>query len=221
MNFRNFQLLILFCINTTVLLIFYLFNVFDKTENIYDRNSQESNFKIIKLYNETKYSNFLLDLSTQRLNKLFDILHDKEERYMEILASLDLLIFDNIINKKKNDSVWKSIGQEKNLYLKVVDKRLRVTKKFIKYLYNLSNFYLAEKPEKKLNKTQKSHIRPIIVTASNSQYYGPLQATIYHLHTFLPENKIIVYDLGLTDYQYKTVIKIILIKFLLTFLFLY
>ena len=42
---------------------------------------------------------------------------------------------------------------------------------------------------------------PVIVTAANSNYYDALQATVYQIHTFLPDFKLIIYDLGLSDEQ--------------------
>jgi hypothetical protein len=47
---------------------------------------------------------------------------------------------------------------------------------------------------------------PVIVTAANSAYYGPLQATTYQIHKFLPDYKLIIYDLGLTEEQHMLVI---------------
>ena len=47
--------------------------------------------------------------------------------------------------------------------------------------------------------------RPVILTASDSKYYGALQNVIYHIHTHLSEYEIIVYDLGLTEDQYNLV----------------
>jgi hypothetical protein len=43
-------------------------------------------------------------------------------------------------------------------------------------------------------------------TAANSNYYDALQATTYQIHTFLPEFKLIIYDLGLTEEQKLIVI---------------
>ena len=47
---------------------------------------------------------------------------------------------------------------------------------------------------------------PVIVTAANSNYYDALQATTYQIHMFLPEFKLIIYDLGLTEEQKLIVI---------------
>ena len=51
----------------------------------------------------------------------------------------------------------------------------------------------------------KSIQNPTIVTAANSNYYDALQATVYHIHKFLPDFKLIIYDLGLSDEQNRIV----------------
>ena len=43
------------------------------------------------------------------------------------------------------------------------------------------------------------------MTAANSNYYDPLQATVYHVHKFFPDYRLIVYDLGLDNHQYEKV----------------
>ena len=47
---------------------------------------------------------------------------------------------------------------------------------------------------------------PVIVTAANSNYFDALQATVYQIHMFLPDFKLIIYDLGLSDEQIILVI---------------
>ncbi len=46
---------------------------------------------------------------------------------------------------------------------------------------------------------------PTFVTASNSAYFKPLEATVFYIHRFFPDAKLIIYDLGLTDDQYRKV----------------
>ena len=55
---------------------------------------------------------------------------------------------------------------------------------------------------------------PVIVTAANSNYFDALQATVYQIHMFLPDFKLIIYDLGLSDEQIILVIffPVIIIK---------
>ena len=170
-------------------------------------NKLYNNFKLINNQHPNKFDSsiHLLEISTQRINKLFDILHEKEKRYGEVLSSLGLPLFDNLI-KKKQQPVLDNFTLEEILYLKVVDNRVRATDQFVNFLYNVSSLssprYKKDRPKK-----QKVPIndRPVVVTASNSKYYGSLQNTIYHLHENLPGYEIIVYDLGLNDNEYKMV----------------
>ena len=48
-------------------------------------------------------------------------------------------------------------------------------------------------------------MEPVIITAANQAYYGPMQATVELIHKYLPNLRLIVYDLGLEDYAHKTV----------------
>lgn len=43
------------------------------------------------------------------------------------------------------------------------------------------------------------------MTAANSNYYDPLQATVFHVHKYFPDYRLIVYDLGLDNHQYEKV----------------
>jgi len=46
---------------------------------------------------------------------------------------------------------------------------------------------------------------PTFVTAANSAYFKPLEATVYYIHELFPSAKLIIYDLGLTVDQYNLV----------------
>ena len=50
---------------------------------------------------------------------------------------------------------------------------------------------------------------PSIVTAANSAYFKPLEATVFYIHKFFPDAKLIIYDIGLTAEQYHLVIMIL------------
>ena len=47
--------------------------------------------------------------------------------------------------------------------------------------------------------------KTMIVTAANSSSYSHLQAALYHIHLYLPDYPIIVYDLGLTPLMHDKV----------------
>ncbi len=52
----------------------------------------------------------------------------------------------------------------------------------------------------------KGEFMPTIVTAANSAYFKPLEATVFYVHKFFPHAKLIIYDIGLTMEQYHSVI---------------
>lgn len=178
-----------------------------KPEIVVDENS---NNNIVD--NEHKLSSssskYILDISKERINKLFDILHDKEKLFSGVFKSLGLIVFDNLISGN-DEPALKDFSREKERFLKVVDNRVTVTDEFVSYLHNLSDYYSFEHPRNtvKRSKLSEDQNRPVFVTAANSNYYMPLQATIYQLHRNLPGYDIIVYDLGLTEEQYNMVLK--------------
>ena len=45
----------------------------------------------------------------------------------------------------------------------------------------------------------------MIVTAANEQYYVPMQATVALIHQYLPQLRLVIYDLGLDEYSYNMV----------------
>lgn len=174
-----------------------------KPEILVDENSNNN------IDNENKVpSRYILDISKERINKLFDILHDKEKLFSGVFKSLGLIVFDNLISGN-DEPALKDYSREKERFLKVVDNRVTVTDEFVSYLHNLSDYYSFEHPRNtvKRSKLSKDQNRPVFVTAANSNYYMPLQATIYQLHRYLPGYDIIVYDLGLTEEQYNMVLK--------------
>ena len=65
------------------------------------------------------------------------------------------------------------------------------------YLYQL--FELCWKIEEK----------PVIVVAANQKFYFSLQQTVYQIHRYLPDYKLVIYDLGLSPPALNKVITFI------------
>lgn len=98
------------------------------------------------------YANeYALELSTQRINKLFAILHEKEKNLNDVFSKLGILMFENLINGKE-DLTLDQFEQEKKQYLKIVDDKIEVTKEFIDYLYSISNNHSYIKPRNNVMK---------------------------------------------------------------------
>ena len=99
-------------------------------------------------FTKNEYS---LELSTQRINKLFDILLEKEKKFLPVLTKLNVLIFDNLINGNKQ-AFDVEFNQEKKEYLKIVNSKVEITDKFIEYLYSISNKHSLFEPRKNISK---------------------------------------------------------------------
>jgi hypothetical protein len=99
----------------------------------------------------------ILDLSADRLNKLFDILHDKERKYSSVMKNLQLFMFEDLVssnNKPKANDEQKMFPNETSEFLKVLGNRVRVTNKYLNYLNNITEFY-SFKSYSTLNMTKR------------------------------------------------------------------
>ncbi|CAF0887758.1 unnamed protein product [Brachionus calyciflorus] len=152
-------------------------------------------------------NNYIHDLSTKRLNKLFKILQEKEEKFKIIFESLNLISFTDYKLEKYNNVLSKNYQVESNNFLLKNDSNFMINEKFIKYLYHKTHNYSFDNPR---NSVLKRNItvnkKPAIVTAANSAYYSALQATVFHIHKHFPDYPLIIYDLGLDEESYKTTI---------------
>ena len=91
-------------------------------------------------------------ISPKRLNKLFNIIHEKEKRIQHVLRKLNLLIFDDVIKNSyiKNlldlPFLQQHFNSEIKDFLQVIDNKIEVTDKFIDYLSNQSDYYTFHNP---------------------------------------------------------------------------
>jgi hypothetical protein len=83
---------------------------------------------------------YQIEISSERINKLFDILYEKEKKYASVMKSLGILLFENLIGNAP-DAALENFSKERSDFLKIVDSRVRITEKFLVHLYNLSDFY--------------------------------------------------------------------------------
>ena len=51
----------------------------------------------------------------------------------------------------------------------------------------------------------RKYKKPVIVTAANDVYYRNLQNALYHIHKYIPDYELFVYDIGLTEEMYNMV----------------
>lgn len=101
-------------------------------------------------------SNYLQELSADRINSLFEVLYTHERKMSDVMSKLGLLMFENLV-KRRRDPVMEMFAREREEFLDVSDNRVQVTYKFVDFLYNISDFYIFNHPrsiiiKKKLEK---------------------------------------------------------------------
>lgn len=95
---------------------------------------------------------YLVELTSLRIERLFKILLEKEKNFTELMNRLGLVMFENLVDDKQ-DSSFKGYENERDLFLKVVDNRVRVTNSFMNYLFNLSEFYSFKNPRNHIKRS--------------------------------------------------------------------
>ncbi len=106
--------------------------------------------------NENKYI-FNMTLPN-RLNKLFNIIHEKEKQIELVLRKLNLIIFDDIIKYIDSNNLLalplaqQYFNSEIRDFLRVIGNKIQITNKFIDYLNNQSDYYSFYNPRKSILK---------------------------------------------------------------------
>jgi hypothetical protein len=146
-----------------ILQIYSNYSSVDSTLFKLDSNKKQSATTISSKPNvnfEMKFSNdYILNISSTRLNKLFDILNQKENEKNNYLLQnkLGLISFKDLISSKADLSANYFSNEIKN-YLKVVDDRVMVNDNFIEYLYDISNHFSIQNPRNTVNRAQFSEV---------------------------------------------------------------
>ncbi len=82
--------------------------------------------------NSYRESDYLNKISADRLNKLFDILKEKEAIYQDVLENFNFLSFRNLLNNQKISTDYKD-------YIRLKDNNVVATEYFIEYLKKKSH----------------------------------------------------------------------------------
>ena len=104
---------------------------------------------VIRKDNPNKY---ILDISKERINKLFKKLHEKETKYLSVMKNLNIFLFEDFRQKKYQNNNSKFVNYEINKFLKLNEDKVEVTDNFIKYLHNISSQDSFERSGKHLVK---------------------------------------------------------------------
>ncbi len=109
----------------------------------YDLNNElTGNRKAKKLYKNSTLPKYIIEIKEHKLNKLFEILQDKEKQYGHLLDELDLVSFAQFANNKKTNSLGKYSSQAEK-YLMVNGNRVMVNEQYVTYLKNKSEYFLT------------------------------------------------------------------------------
>lgn len=112
---------------------------------------------------------YLMKINEERINRLFDILHDSEPRYASILNELKLISFSNLVENKPDDAAY-TYQEELKRFTVLNNNRVRVTKEFIDHLDHQSALYSFIKQRDNVVKAQvkdvssHSHFSTNIIT---------------------------------------------------------
>jgi len=104
---------------------------------------------------KTNSNSYIFNMtSPHRLNRLFDIILEREKYIEHTLRQLEILVFQDLINDNHQalPSSFKGYNREIKDFLQVLDKKIRVTSKFLEYLNSQSDFHSFQNPRKNILK---------------------------------------------------------------------
>lgn len=117
-----------------------------------------------------KSKDYLIKLSSQRIERLFQILHDKEKNFSQLMNHLGLFMFENLINGKE-DLAFKGYEHDRDRFLEVVENRVRVSDIFINYLVNLSDFYSFKNPRNYIKRYTFNEVSKLLFAKKTHDIY--------------------------------------------------
>jgi hypothetical protein len=104
-----------------------------------------------------KSDDYALDISLERMNRLFDILYEKEKTYADILSDLNVVSFQKLFNGEA-DKALDGFEEESNAYLKIENSKVRASKMFLKILHKKSSLHTFRAPRDKVVKAKVEEV---------------------------------------------------------------
>ncbi len=121
---------------------------FDKTQN--------------NLTFETRYAN---NVTVERLNRLFDILLEREKVYGHVLDELHVASFQQLIDGDFNsDKALAEFKDEQENFLKIENGKVTAAEKFIEFLIAKSDFYSFDSPRDFVFKAKIDKVKKITIS---------------------------------------------------------
>jgi hypothetical protein len=103
-------------------------------------------------FNKSRYS---VEVSKDRLDRLFGILREKEDDFSETLDELDVISFRKLAEGGANaGQSLQKFPHELEKYIKVDGGKVRATSEFVNYLTTMSDKHSFENPRNKLVKAR-------------------------------------------------------------------
>jgi hypothetical protein len=90
---------------------------------------------------------YLININASKINRLFEILHDNENRFTSVLDELGLISFHKYIFNQSNHGLERYPDQS-GQFLEIEDNRVRVTEKFVEFLRLKSTQHLSKRRER-------------------------------------------------------------------------
>ena len=149
----------IFILSMLVFIVLHMYSSYSTVDSTLFKSDstkeQLNSNKTISIMNtQIKHTNdYLMNISINRINRLFDILYLKENETdnYSILNKLGLITFKDLLNDNLQDSQF---DDEIKKYLKIDDSRISATDNFVEYLYEISNRYSFQYPRDNVNKAQ-------------------------------------------------------------------
>jgi len=106
---------------------------------------------------------YLFKIDSERINRLFRILKEKENKYGQVLTNLNLISFSDLVSLDKNKNFSSNNSQtffnvEIGKYLHVENNNVEVTNEFIAYLNAKSDQHSFTKPRNQIKKAKITEV---------------------------------------------------------------
>jgi len=159
------------------------------------------NKNVLELQHSKTVKKFSPSLTPTRLNKLFQILYNKELTYEPILNQLGVISFRQLIDSSFSNTKYKALS-----FLKINNSRVEVKEQLFEDLHAKSIKFSFKKMDPLNDVSSNERQKPVILMASDHKYFRPLIETIKNVKLNFVDTKLIIYDLGMT-YKNKKEVK--------------
>ena len=120
-----------------------------KAHNLIKPYTLSSNHDIAKRSTGPPDEKYIMKIEAPRINTLFKILQEQEQKYAPIIKHLKLISFENIVNKNSNEN-YKNLAVE--------NKNVVVTNDYVEYLNKLSDLNSFTDKRNRIHRAKISNV---------------------------------------------------------------